>query len=250
MAPVKFGLFKARSREYQEQPSTENLLYTSNSSDHLGTPSSPVPSTSKCLPENTAELAEVHNDSEEDELSQKIAPTRRISECSRLEDSQMNYQPLKNQASTDATSVSTLNSDEEDQEKTAIDDDASTTCDVLSLQFDETSIAASEDLSVYCGTLKKTKKLRIKEEKQLRDFDMWQASNVEVMQRLLSKSGTLDEQIKWEAIATARGLCILKDSCTCDDCTRAKYLAGVTDGDGGLGAAPLFSAISVGCIVQ
>lgn len=34
MAPVKFGLFKARSRDYQEQPSTENLLHSSNSSEH------------------------------------------------------------------------------------------------------------------------------------------------------------------------------------------------------------------------
>jgi hypothetical protein len=61
-------------------------------------------------------------------------------------------------------------------------DDASTSCDANSLQFDETSLAASEDLSVYCGTLKKGKKNKMKEEKQLRDFDMWQASNIEVME--------------------------------------------------------------------
>ncbi|KAF9417289.1 hypothetical protein HW555_005603 [Spodoptera exigua] len=255
MAPVKFGLFKARSRDYQEQPSTENLLHTSHSSDHLGTPSSPIPSTSKGMLEDTAsaDLSVLNIDSEDDDtISQQNIITRRVSDTSKIEESQINYQPLKNQASADATSMSTLNSDQEDHETTLVDDGdgASTSCDVLSLQFDETSIAASEDLSVYCGTLKKTKKIRSKEEKQLRDLDMWQASNVEVMQNLLSRSGTLDDQIKWEAIATARGLCTLKDSCTCDDCVRAKYLAGVTDGDGGLGAAPLFNAISVGCIVQ
>ncbi|KAJ8704665.1 hypothetical protein PYW07_011853 [Mythimna separata] len=257
MAPVKFGLFKARSRDYQDQPpSTENLLHTSHSTDHLGalgTPSSPIPSTSKGILEDTsANLSVLNIDSEDDDtISQQNIVTRRVSDTSRLEES-INYQPLKNQASTDATSMSTLNSDPEDHDNTLVDDGdgASTSCDVLSLQFDETSIAASEDLSVYCGTLKKTKKIRSKEEKQLRDLDMWQASNVEVMQNLLSRSGTLDDQIKWEAIATARGLCTLKDSCTCDDCVRAKYLAGVTDGDGGLGAAPLFNAISVGCIVQ
>ncbi|XP_075988448.1 uncharacterized protein LOC142984594 isoform X2 [Anticarsia gemmatalis] len=252
MAPVKFGLFKARSRDYQEQPSTENLLHTSNSADHVATPSSPIASTSKGITEHEqfADLSVLQIDSEEDDnISQhETTPTRRISDCSRVDESQINYQPLKNQASTDATSISTLNSDPEDH--TLIEDeDGATSCDAMSLQFDETSIAASEDLSVYCGTLKKNKKTR-KEEKQLRDFDMWQASNVEVMQNLLSRSGTLDEQIKWEAIATARGLCTLKDSCTCDDCVRAKYLAGVTDGDGGLGAAPLFNAISVGCQVQ
>ncbi|KAF9809296.1 hypothetical protein SFRURICE_015759 [Spodoptera frugiperda] len=242
MAPVKFGLFKARSRDYQEQPSTENLLHTSHSSDHLkpkysltvGTPSSPIPSTSKGMLEDaaSADLSVLNIDSEDDDtISQQNIITRRVSDTSKLEESQINYQPLKNQASADATSMSTLNSDQEDHDTTLVDDGdgASTSCDVLSLQFDETSIAASEDLSVYCGTLKKTKKIRSKEEKQ---------------------SGTLDDQIKWEAIATARGLCTLKDSCTCDDCVRAKYLAGVTDGDGGLGAAPLFNAISVGCIVQ
>uniref|UniRef100_A0A2A4K4L9 Uncharacterized protein n=1 Tax=Heliothis virescens TaxID=7102 RepID=A0A2A4K4L9_HELVI len=288
MAPVKFGLFKARSRDYQEQPSTENLLHTSHSTDNLGPPSSPIPSTSKGVLEDaaSADLADLNIDSEDDDtISHQKIVTRRVSDTSRLEDSQwqpravkarwrvgghfvltsqrynlkwrtlktvINYQPLKNHASTDATSMSTLNSELEDHETTLVDDGdgASTSCDVLSLQFDDTSIAASEDLSVYCGTLKKTKKIRIKEEKKLRDLDMWQASNVEVMQNLLSRSGTLDDQIKWEAIATARGLCTLKDSCTCDDCVRAKYLAGVTDGDGGLGAAPLFNAISVGCVVQ
>ncbi|CAB3236318.1 unnamed protein product [Arctia plantaginis] len=254
MAPVKFGLFKARSRDYQEQPSTENLLHSSNSSDNVATPPSPIPSTSKEIPQTEDEpfadmaVLQLYSD-DDDNISQHATPTRRLSECSRVEDALINYQPLQNQTSTDATSLSTLISDPEDHTVTEDHDDGATSCDAMSLQFDETSIAPSEDLSVYCGTLKKNKRTR-KEEKQLRDLDMWQASNMEVMQHLLSRSGTLDEQIKWEAIATARGLCTLKDSCTCDDCTRAKYLCGVTDGDGGLGAAPLFSAISVGCQVQ
>ncbi|XP_053621542.1 uncharacterized protein LOC128681566 isoform X2 [Plodia interpunctella] len=252
MAPVKFGLFKARSRD-QEQPSTENLL----SSDHAA-PSSPIPTTSKGLVEDLtpADIVDLHLDSDDEDISQKATPMRRISECSGQEDNHMNYHPLKNQTSTDATSISTLQDFDEpylDQnEDLAFDDGASTSCDANSIQFDESSIAPSEDLSVYCGTLKKPKKSRSrdKEEQQMRDIDMWRASNVEVMQNLLSRSGTLDEQIKWEAIATARGLCTLTDSCTCGDCTRAKYLAGVTDGDGGLGAAPLFNAISVGCQIQ
>ncbi|XP_026763844.1 uncharacterized protein LOC113522366 [Galleria mellonella] len=257
MAPVKFGLFKARSRE-QEQPSTENLLHISNSSEHVATPSSPVPSTSKGIPEDLvpADISELHLDSEDDDevISEKATPSR-VSACSPAEDNQFNYLPLRNQTSTDATSISTLQQEDFDQiqnlDEDCLDlDGASTSCDANSLQFDETSLAASEDLSVYCGALKKPKKSRSKEEKQMRDIDMWRASNVEVMQNLLSRSGTLDEQIKWEAIATARGLCTLTDSCTCGDCTRAKYLAGVTDGDGGLGAAPLFNAISVGCSLQ
>lgn len=70
-------------------------------------------------------------------------------------------------------------------------------------------------------------------------------------QNLLRKSGTVDEQLKWEAIATARGLCTLTDNCTCGDCKGCKYLAGVADGDGGLGAAPpLMGAFSVGCRLQ
>ncbi|XP_013195210.2 uncharacterized protein LOC106138577 [Amyelois transitella] len=247
MAPVKFGLFKARSRD-QEQPSTENLLISDT------TPSSPVPTTSKGLMEDLtpADIADLHIDSDDDEISEKPTSTRRISDCSRLEDNQMNYHPLQNQTSTDATSVSTLQDLDENFFDNTDDliDDGATSCDAYSIQFDESSLAASEDLSVYCGTLKKPKKSRSKEEQQMRDIDMWRASNVEVMQNLLSRSGTLDEQIKWEAIATARGLCTLTDSCTCGDCTRAKYLAGVTDGDGGLGAAPLFNAISVGCQIQ
>ncbi|KAL4712171.1 hypothetical protein ACJJTC_011032 [Scirpophaga incertulas] len=242
MAPVKFGLFKARSRE-QEQPSTENLLHSSHSSDNVMAPGSPIPSTSYGKSEELcpADITALQLDSDDEDI---------------------NYQEFRNQSSVDATSTSTLHDedfdqihfydDEEDEHTLAIDPDdgASTSCDVNSLQFDETSLAASEDLSVYCGTLKKGKKSKSKEEQQLRDFDMWQASNLEVMENLLSRSGTLDEQIKWEAIATARGLCTLTDNCTCGDCTRAKYLAGVTDGDGGLGAAPLFSAISVGCCLQ
>ncbi|KAM3955628.1 uncharacterized protein ACR2FA_010462 [Aphomia sociella] len=243
MAPVKFGLFKARSRE-QEQPSTENLLHISNSSDQLATPSSPVPSTSKGIPEDLvpADISELHLDSEDDDevISEKLTPNR-VNECADADDTQFNYNyvPLKNQISIDATSTSTLQLNEESDliqnfDADSIDfDGASTSCDANSLQFDETSLAASDDISVYCGALKKPKKSRSKEEKQMRDIDMWRASNVEVMQNLLSRSGTLDEQIKWEAIATARGLCTLTDNCTCGDCTRAKYLAGVTDGDGG-----------------
>ncbi|KAL0809826.1 hypothetical protein ABMA28_011318 [Loxostege sticticalis] len=259
MAPVKFGLFKARSRE-QEQPSTENLLH---SAEHVMAPSSPIPSTSYGAAEelSPADISALNIDSDdEDIISEHTSPVRRASYISQIEDANMNYHPLRN-ASIDATSTSTLHDEDVDQIQLYADlestlaleqdlDNASTSCDANSLQFDETSLAASEDLSVYCGTLKKPKKTKSKEEKQLRDADMWQASNIEVMENLLSRSGTLDEQIKWEAIATARGLCTLTDSCTCGDCTRAKYLAGVTDGDGGLGAAPLFSAISVGCSVQ
>ncbi|KAJ2939318.1 hypothetical protein O0L34_g13416 [Tuta absoluta] len=169
-----------------------------------------------------------------------------------MDDSQVHYHPLKHRSSIDTTSISTLHDqDHNDIDPLEIDNDgASTSADCNSIQMDETSIAPSEDISVYCGAMKKVKKMRSREEQQLRDLDMWQASNVEVMQNLLSRSGTMDEQIKWEAIATARGLCTLTDSCTCSDCKRTKYLAGISDGDGGLGAAPLFSAISVGCSVQ
>ncbi|CAG9794238.1 unnamed protein product [Diatraea saccharalis] len=204
-------------------------------------PGSPVPSTSygKTEEQPPVDFTTLQIDSDDEEMAyEKFSPVRRLSESSQCEDPQVNYHPLRNQASVDATSTSTLQDDEFDQiqyfnelEQTLADDcDASTSCDANSLQ--------------------KGKKNRSKEEKLLRDFDMWQASNIEVMENLLSRSGTLDDQIKWEAIATARGLCTLTDSCTCGDCTRAKYLAGVTDGDGGLGAAPLFSAINVGCIVQ
>ncbi|XP_037302093.1 uncharacterized protein LOC119192378, partial [Manduca sexta] len=185
-----------------------------------------------------------------DDEGSPTTPVRRPSETSTVDEAQVNYQVLRNHPSPDETSTSTLGEDFKSYKVNLPKeiDDASTTYDANSILFDETSIAPSE-MSVYCGTLKK-KKTRSKEEKQLRDFDMWQASNVEVMQNLLSRSGTLDEQIKWEAIATARGLCTLTDSCTCGDCTGAKYLAGVADGDGGLGAAPLFNAISVGCQIQ
>ncbi|XP_059058949.1 uncharacterized protein LOC131852291 [Achroia grisella] len=251
MAPVKFGLFKTRSRE-QEQPSTENLLNIST--EHVASPSSPIPSTSKGIVEDLipADISDLHLDSEDDDevISEKPTPTR-FSERSQSEDGQFNYLPLKNP--TDSTSITTLQQEDlDDIHNYDLDslDGASTSCDVNSLQFDETSIAPSEDISVYCGALKKPKKSRSKEEQQMRDVDMWKASDVEVMRNLLNRSGTLDEKIKWEAIATARGLCTLTDSCTCGDCTRAKYLAGVTDGDGGIGAAPLFNAISVGCQVQ
>lgn len=70
--------------------------------------------------------------------------------------------------------------DEPDKTLT-IEDDASTSYDANSLQFDDPSIATSEDISMYCAMLKKPKKSRSKEQ-QLTDFDMWQASDVEVMQ--------------------------------------------------------------------
>ncbi|XP_063835549.1 uncharacterized protein LOC135084741 [Ostrinia nubilalis] len=226
-------------------------------------PSSPIPSTSYGTGEelSPADISALNIDSDDDDIySDHSSPIRRGSDFSQIEDANMNYHPLKNAASMDATCSSHLDDDYFDQLQLYADlestlaleqdlDNASTSYDVNSLQFDDTSLTASEDLSVYCGTLKKPKRNKYKE-KLLRDQDMWQATNVEVMENLLSRSGTVDEQIKWEAIATARGLCTLTDSCACGDCTRAKYLAGVTDGDGGLGAAPLFSAISVGCSVQ
>ncbi|XP_068622336.1 uncharacterized protein [Battus philenor] len=260
MAPGKFGLFKSRSRDHQEQPSTENLLQSSNSIYDV--PGSPVPSTSKGLQEDTsptsfAMLPYLDSDDDEDIPSESHSPARRGSESSKIEEAQINYELLKSQTSIEASSTSTLHEDfdhldpyelEEMQRQQELDPDG-TSCDANSSEFDVTSISAS-DLSIYCASLKKPKKSKSKEEQQMRDLDMWQASNIEVMQNLLNRSGTLDEQIKWEAIATARGLCTLTDSCTCSDCTTAKYLAGVSDGDGGLGAAPLFNAINVGCSLQ
>ncbi|XP_063544708.1 uncharacterized protein LOC134752870 [Cydia strobilella] len=237
MAPVKFGLFKTRSRDQQEQPSTENLLQNSTSSE-LATPGSPIPSTSKGQSADadfySPDISVLQLDSDDEDIgSEKPTPTRRISHSSVIEDPLMNYQHLTNQSSIDH------------DDTLPIDDDA-TSCDANSIQFDETSIAPSEDLSVYC--LKKKKNLRsAREVQQLRDLDMWRASDVEVMQNLLSRSGNLNEQFKWEAIATARGLCTLTDNCACTDCARAKYLAGMADGDGGMSAAPL---LSVGCVLQ
>ncbi|CAG5053284.1 unnamed protein product [Parnassius apollo] len=237
MAPVKFGLFKARSRDHQEQPSTENLLQSSNSIDNV--PGSPIPSTSKGLQESvsTISISMLSLDSDEDDIDDEF---------------------FKSQTSIDAASTRMINDDFDHLEHYELDgmhqhqnleqDPDGTSCDANSSELDVASITASE-LSTYCASLKKPKKNRSKEERQLRDLGMWRASNIEVMQNLLSRSGTLDEQIKWEAIATARGLCTLTDSCTCHDCTTAKYLAGVADGDGGLGAAPLFGAL-VGCQIQ
>ncbi|XP_048002431.1 uncharacterized protein LOC125238973 [Leguminivora glycinivorella] len=308
MAPVKFGLFKARSRE-QEQPSTENLLQNSTSSEPA-TPGSPIPSTSKGQSADdfySPDISVLQLDSDDEDIgSEKPTPTRRVSHSSVTEDPLLNYQQLTNNSSDtliddDATSCdansiqfdessiapsedlsvyclkkkkNTLRSKEVQQLRdldmwrasdvevmqrrqlsyqqltnnssdTLIDDDA-TSCDANSIQFDESSIAPSEDLSVYC--LKKKKNtLRSKEVQQLRDLDMWRDSDVEVMQNLLSRSGNLNDQFKWEAIATARGLCTLTDNCTCTDCARAKYLAGMADGDGGMSAAPL---LSVGCVLQ
>ncbi|XP_045508370.1 uncharacterized protein LOC123704121 isoform X2 [Colias croceus] len=257
MAPVKFGLFKARSRDQQEQPSTENLLKSSHSIDQAGTPGSPIPSTSKGIVDDLSPLdfAILNLDDDDDDINYRQLQNPSLTSTSTLDD--LDQIHIYDDPATQYDGASTsydANSSQFDMNSSQFDINASE-YDVnssqfdINSQFDESSIAPSEDLSVYCAMLKKPKKSRSKEQ-QLRDTDMWQASNIEVMQNLLNRSGTLDEQIKWEAIATARGLCTLTDSCTCDDCTGAKYLAGVTDGDGGLGAAPLFSAISVGCQIQ
>ncbi|XP_037969257.2 uncharacterized protein LOC105389906 isoform X5 [Plutella xylostella] len=264
MAPGKFGLFKTRSRDQPEQPSTENLLQHSSSGDTLATPGSPIPSTSRTTPEELAEMemaAFRGLQGDDQDCNQNALALRRASGDS-IGETQINYQELQNDSATDATSTSTFAEDFLDETlqleddihpamlNLDLDDGASTSADANSLQFDELSMAPSEDLSIHCSALKRPKKSRSKEEQQMRDFDMWQASNVEVMENLLSRRCPLDEQIKWEAIATSRGLCTLTDICTCNDCRRAKYLAEVTDGDGGMGAAPLFNAITVGCCVQ
>ncbi|XP_012551914.1 uncharacterized protein LOC105842586 isoform X1 [Bombyx mori] len=253
MAPTKFGLFKGRSRDNQEQPSTENLLQSSQSTERVQTPDSPIPSTSKGITVDSAfaELSMLNLDSDDEYSPQQDVTTRRISDSSKLDEPQLSYHILNNPSSPDATTTSTLDCDVSPDATRDIDDTASTTYDANSIQFDETSIAASEDTSVYCTTLKKKKKKnKLKMEQHRRDLGMWKASNVEVMKNLLNKSGNVDEQIKWEAIATARGLCTLTDNCTCGDCTRAKFLVGMADGDGGLGAAPIFNAISIGCQLQ
>ncbi|XP_022124110.1 uncharacterized protein LOC110999392 isoform X1 [Pieris rapae] len=275
MAPIKFGLFKARSREQQEQPSTENLLQLTHSIDQAGTPNSPLPSTSKGLVEDLSPLdLAVLNLDDDDDIIPEGSISRRSS-LSKIEEANMSYRHFHNPSLTSTSTldeihiydepathidVSTsydahssqldINSSQFDINSTQFDIDSSQyDINYDASEFDASSIAPSEDLSVYCAMMKKPKKSRSKEQ-QLRDIDMWQASNIEVMQNLLNRSGTLDEQIKWEAIATARGLCTLTDSCTCDDCTGAKYLAGITEGDGGLGTAPLFNAINVGCQIQ
>ncbi|XP_045782530.1 uncharacterized protein LOC123879067 [Maniola jurtina] len=260
MAPTKFGLFKSRSREQPEQPSTENLLESNNEVDHYKTPDSPVPSTSKgfmgnedMIPAEIFSILSIDDDDDDEIIYDDHPRSRPASQCSKLEEQQIDYHQFQNPSSGTSTStledLDQLSQIHDEPDTIALDEDASTTYDANSIQFDESSIADSEDVSMYCAMLKKPKKSRSKEQ-QLTDLDMWQASNVEVMQNLLRRSGTLDEQIKWEAIATSRGLCTLTDSCTCDDCTGAKYLAGVTDGDGGLGAAPLLTAINVGCQIQ
>lgn len=71
-------------------------------------------------------------------------------------------------------------------------------------------------------------------------------------QHILSPSGTVNEQIKWEAIATARGICTLKERCTCGDCAPAIIhpdAAAAEDGDSGLGAMATV-AIGAACSVQ
>ncbi|XP_050358936.1 uncharacterized protein LOC126779129 [Nymphalis io] len=255
MAPTKFGIFKTRSRDQTEQPSTENLLQTSPSNDTVNTPDSPVPSTSKGIVSSddffSPELLSVLNIDDDDDDFICDEETRRASLSSKIEEQRILYENFQNQST--GTSTMTLEDEEQSYDKAEttlpLDDDASTSYDANSLQFDESSITASNDVSMYCAMMKKPKKSKSKDQ-QLTDLDMWQASNVEVLENLLNRSGSLDEQIKWEAIATARGLCTLTDSCTCTDCTGVTYLAGVTDGDGGIGVAPLFSAINVGCQVQ
>ncbi|XP_073964638.1 uncharacterized protein isoform X1 [Choristoneura fumiferana] len=248
MAPVKFGLFKTRSRDHQEQPSTENLLQNSASSEQV-TPGSPIPSTSKGTIDelHSPDISILQLDSDdEDVASESQISFGRANSGNTIDDPLMSYHNLTNQSSKEYQHDDTL----------AIDnDDASTSCDANSIQFDETPITPSVlrpmDKSLAVLYMKKKKNGRkVKEFQQLRDRDMWRASDVQVMQNLLSGSSNHDEQIKWEAIATARGLCTLTDNCTCVDCTRAKYLTGVADGDGGLGAAPLFSAIGFGCSIQ
>lgn len=261
MAPSKFGLFKARSKDQSDQPSIENLLQSSNSIDSASLPPPNMSPEELALADMAAQMC---LDSHNVEIEKYSIPVRRASESGKQDSVQIGYKQLKNQLSTEMTSTSTLQDDDldqilhDDQDQLTttrpigqVDDDASTSCDANSIQFDDLSIAPSEDLSVYCGGLKKPKKSRSKEEEQIiKDCDMWHASNIEVMQNLLNKSGTLDDQIKWQAIATARGLCTLTDNCTCGDCRHAKFLAGMADGDGGLASAPLFNAVSVGCTLQ
>lgn len=112
---------------------------------------------------------------------------------------QISYKLLERQSSLDLSPTSTFLDDELDEiissEEHELqdfrgfefhnlnDDGASTSCDANSIQFDETvSMTASDDISIHCGAIKRPKKSRSKEEQQLRDFDMWQATNIEVMQ--------------------------------------------------------------------
>ncbi|XP_013136640.1 PREDICTED: uncharacterized protein LOC106101846 [Papilio polytes] len=252
MAPVKFGLFKGRSKDHQEKPSTENLLQDNNSNYDVS--GSPVPSTSKGLQEELlpASISMLTIDSDDDDIpSEKNSPIRRGSVGSRM-DPQVNYELLQSQSSIGDVSTSLNEYDGEQyemEELQHVDVDAdSTTYDANSSELDITSITAS-NLSIYCASVKKAKKAKLKEEQKLRDIDMWKASNFEVMQNLLSRSGTSDEQIKWEAIATARGLCTLNDTCTCSDCKMPRYLVSFNDGDAGMAATPLLNAIA-DCTLQ
>ncbi|XP_072937398.1 uncharacterized protein [Epargyreus clarus] len=253
MAPSKFGLFKARSREHGDQPSTENLLQ-GTSTEKVDKPPSPIPSTSRGFTESPPDFSmlALFDSEDEDFGPERDTVERRDSTGSGHSQQLVDYHRLKNQSSL-VNSASTLQEDLDqihhyDSEPDPDDYDASTSYDANSLQFDESSIA-SEDWSVYCAMLKKPKKTRSKDQ-QLSDTDMWKASNLEVMQNLLDRTGTLDEQIKWEAIATARGLCTLTDSCNCADCVSAIYRTDVADGDAGLGVTPLISAINAGCQIQ
>lgn len=121
----------------------------------------------------------------------------RFKETKILKITQVNYQQLTNDPSADDTSTTALQQQQEEDLDQIItldeidhhdlidpnDDDASTSCDVNSLQFDDiVSIAPSEDVEVHCGHVRRPKKSRSREEQQIRDYGMWQASNIEVMQ--------------------------------------------------------------------
>ncbi|XP_012551915.1 uncharacterized protein LOC105842586 isoform X2 [Bombyx mori] len=198
MAPTKFGLFKGRSRDNQEQPSTENLLQSSQSTERVQTPDSPIPSTSKGITVDSAfaELSMLNLDSDDEYSPQQDVTTRRISDSSKLDEPQLSYHILNNPSSPDATTTSTLDCDVSPDATRDIDDTASTTYDANSIQFDETSIAASEDTSVYCTTLKKKKKKnKLKMEQHRRDLGMWKASNVEVMKMRGDVAGALPPRL-------------------------------------------------------
>ncbi|XP_047523956.1 uncharacterized protein LOC125062227 isoform X2 [Pieris napi] len=254
MAPIKFGLFKARSRDQQEQPSTENLLQSSNSIDQAGSPDSPIPSTSKGLEEDLSPLDFAELNLNDDDMNYRHFQNPSLTSTATLNENHINDEPATHRdASTSYDAHSSqldINSSQFDINSSQFDINSSQyDINYDASEFDASSIAPSEDLSVYCAMMKKPKKSRSKEQ-HLRDIGMWQATNIEVMQNLLNRRGTLDEQIKWEAIATARGLCTLTDNCTCADCSGAKYMSGISEDDGGMAAAPLLSALNMGCQIQ
>ncbi|CAG9573786.1 unnamed protein product [Danaus chrysippus] len=244
MAPTKFGLFKGRSRDQGDQPSSDHT--PPYQSEHVSTLDSPVPSTSKGIISqelNPADIFPMLDLDDDDEEFTGIPSSRRNSFGANLEEQQVLYQSFQDESTS---AIDELNQIQIYDEPEVFEDEASTTYDANSLQFDEASV--TEENSTYCAVLKKPKKSKSKEQ-ELKDLNMWQATNYEVMSNLLNRSGTKDEKIKWQAIATARGLCTLTDNCTCNDC-KGSYLVGVSDGDAGLGAAPLFSTMHLGCSIQ